>query len=451
MPTQVDASAAAGSLIAGKYRIEELLGRGGMGAVYAARHVRTGRRFAIKLLSRELTGDEGAEERFVREALLANSIQHPAIVEVYDVGRDRGVPYMVMKLLQGETLGARLERGPLSVEQTLTLMLPVIDAIGAAHALGIVHRDLKPDNVLIEREGGREFPRVLDFGIGKLLAGDARGPAITRPGTIIGTPEYMAPEQVRGDAELDARCDVYALGVMLFELLTGSLPHTASDLGTLLRAIAYGAPPSPRALRPDLPEHLDAVITRALSPHPANRYPTATALAQALHGDGPAILQSGLGGRVSGGRRSSTPAHDSGPRSLGFGPESASEPPNADCKIAGPSPWRLVPWRLVVGGVVLALVIGAAVRGGQGAVRVRGAGPQLNRAVAVVVPEVRSVPDASADASAAVPVATTTEVVAPAVRRVRAGGRRPPDAGRPAGRRSAGMPSLSSEILDPFQ
>src|SRR5689334_10766121 len=133
MASQAASGALAGALIAGKYRLEALLGQGGMGAVYAARHELTGRRFAIKLLSRELTGDPRAEERFMREALLASSIQHPAIVEVYDVGRDKGVPYMVMKLLAGETLGKRLERGPLAPDAAIALLMPVIDGIAAAH------------------------------------------------------------------------------------------------------------------------------------------------------------------------------------------------------------------------------------------------------------------------------------------------------------------------------
>jgi len=142
-----------GDLIADKYCVEAEIGRGGMGAVYSARHVGTGRRFAIKLLNPQLAGDVEAEARFLREATLASAINHPAIVEVYDVGRHGGSPFMVMKLLEGESLGQRLKRGPLPPDQAIAALLPVLDGIAAAHAHGIVHRDLKPDNILLQRDG----------------------------------------------------------------------------------------------------------------------------------------------------------------------------------------------------------------------------------------------------------------------------------------------------------
>ena len=335
MASQVEASAAAGALIAGKYRLEALLGRGGMGAVYAARHVLTGRRFAIKLLSRELTGDAGAEERFMREAMLASSIQHPAIVEVYDVGRDRGMPYMVMKLLQGETLGERLCRGPLAPDEAIRLLLPVIDGIAAAHAHGIVHRDLKPDNVLIEREGEREHPRVLDFGISKLLGGDTRRPAITRPGMIIGTPDYMAPEQVRGESALDARCDVYALGVMLYEMLTGSLPFSGKDLPALLLAITEGTAPGIRTRRAELPSELESAVAHAMEPDRELRYRDAAELGRALLALG-LVRPSQLNLQAPGLRGSSTPGR---PPRLHASPPRGSAPvrePRGSAPASGP-------------------------------------------------------------------------------------------------------------------
>jgi len=269
---------ASGTVIAGKYRLETLLGRGGMGAVYAARHAVTGRRFAIKLLGRELCGDAGAEERFMREAMLASAIQHPAIVEVYDVGRDRGQPYMVMRLVEGETLSQRMRRGRLPACDAIALLLPVIDAVAAAHAAGVVHRDLKPDNVMIERDGDTEQPRVLDFGVSKLICEGART-RITNPGMLIGTPDYMAPEQVRGEANLDARTDIYALGVILYEMLTGKLPYDAEDCPELLRKILLGGAPGVRMHDPGLSPDLEAVVARAMASARELRHQDASELA----------------------------------------------------------------------------------------------------------------------------------------------------------------------------
>jgi serine/threonine-protein kinase len=281
-PPGRDARRAASSVvIAGRYRVESMLGRGGMGSVFAARHVVTGRRFAVKLLGRALCGEPSAEERFTREALLASAIQHPAIVEVYDVGRHRGRPYMVMRLLQGETLSQRLKHGPLPPAEVIALLLPVIDAVAAAHAAGIVHRDLKPDNVMIEREGKRDLPRVLDFGVSKLI-GEAPRSRLTHPGALIGTPDYMAPEQVRGDAKVDGRADIYALGVMLYEALTGKLPYRAEQCPALLRQILLGGAPGVRSHDPRLPEPLEAVIARAMHHVRESRHQSAHELAADL-------------------------------------------------------------------------------------------------------------------------------------------------------------------------
>jgi serine/threonine-protein kinase len=285
MPTRVAPSGAQQGpdtvVIAGKYRLESELGRGGMGAVYSARHVVTGRRFAVKLLGRELRGDARAEARLLREATLASAIQHPAIVEVYDVGVDRGQAYMVMRLVHGETLSRRLERGALQPAEAIALLLPVIDAVAAAHACGIVHRDLKPDNVMIEREGAGEQPRVLDFGISKLMSSDVRS-RITHPGVLIGTPEYMAPEQVRGESNLDARTDIYSLGVMLYEMLTGCVPYEAEECPELLAKIIEGGAPGVRALRPELSAELEAVVARAMAVAPEQRHGDAGELAREL-------------------------------------------------------------------------------------------------------------------------------------------------------------------------
>jgi len=270
-----------GDLIAGKYRLESELGRGGMGAVYAVRHGSTGRRFAIKLLNRELSGNADAEARFLREAMLASSINHPAIVEVYDVGRADDTPYMVMKLLEGETLAQRLERGPLRPEEVVELLLPVLHGVAAAHGHGIIHRDLKPENIMLARDSGTVQPKILDFGISKLLSADART-RLTLTGVSIGTPLYMSPEQVRGDDDVDGRTDVYALAVILYQSLTGSMPFDGNNYADLVVKIVMGNAPGIRAWNPDLPAELEAIVSRAMAAARDERHRSVSELAADL-------------------------------------------------------------------------------------------------------------------------------------------------------------------------
>jgi serine/threonine-protein kinase len=218
-----------GTLIANKYRIEQLLARGGMGAVYAARHAVTGKLVAVKWMLPTLGQIKGARERFLREACATARIAHPNIVDIYDVGSENGSVFLVMEFLRGETFAQRMARTNLSETDAVSLLMPALRAVAAAHAHEVIHRDLKPDNIFLccNDEGEELEPKVLDFGISKITTDEARDLALTHSGAVLGTPYYMSPEQVRGARNVDARADVYAFGVMLFEALTGQRPFEA--------------------------------------------------------------------------------------------------------------------------------------------------------------------------------------------------------------------------------
>ncbi|MBA3501591.1 MAG: serine/threonine protein kinase, partial [Deltaproteobacteria bacterium] len=259
----------------GQYRIERPLGSGGMGVVYIAMDMRLGRRAAIKQLLPALSSDHDIVERFFNEAKAAASINHPSIVEIYDVGwHSDGSAFFAMKLLEGESIARRMRtvrQFPLEIASTIARQ--VATALGAAHARGIVHRDLKPDNVMLVRDdevviGERAI--VLDFGIAKLFG---ENPAVskTRTGVFMGTPAYMSPEQCRGAADVDQRTDVYALGCIVFEMLAGRPPFIAQGGGEIVGMHQFVAPPDVRSLRSDVPEPLAALIARSLAKNPAER------------------------------------------------------------------------------------------------------------------------------------------------------------------------------------
>jgi serine/threonine-protein kinase len=274
----------------GNYRITQLLGEGGMGAVYLAEHPGIGRKAAVKVLHPELTRHTDMAARFFNEARAANAIHHPGIVEVFDFGTlPTGVSYIVMELLQGESLAGRLRKGgPLQMAAALEYATQAAAALGAAHKEGIVHRDLKPDNLYLvpdPRNPGREMIKVLDFGIAKLAGDpDAPGSVKTRTGTIMGTPVYMSPEQCRGTKEVDHRTDIYALGVILYEMLCGAPPFVSEGHGELIHLHISAPPPPPRSKNPAIPERLEAVVLRALVKDPAHRFQTMAELARALAG-----------------------------------------------------------------------------------------------------------------------------------------------------------------------
>lgn len=274
-----------GEVVAGKYRIDAFIARGGMGAVLAATHQVTGRRMALKWLLHDPEQDAEATHRLVREARAAARVRHPNVVDVYDVGEHDGALFLVMELLEGDTLHARLhQHGALDPRTTLAWLLPVLRGVEAAHQSGVIHRDLKPSNIFLCREPGisEPIPRVLDFGISKIAsaAGDGEQ-SLTRTGAVLGTPHYMAPEQLTGE-HADARADVYALGVILYQCLTGRQPFQDRNYNALVLQIAHATPVAIAELAPHVPSGLSAVVMRAMARERAARFASVEALIDAL-------------------------------------------------------------------------------------------------------------------------------------------------------------------------
>jgi serine/threonine-protein kinase len=289
-----------GRVIAGRYRVIGLLGEGGMGAVYVAEHTLLGRKVALKRLHPELAGNEKAVQRFHREARAAAATGHEHIVEVLDLGyAEDGAPYLVMEYLRGQSLAAVLRReGRMDPRRACDIVGQMLAALEAVHHQQIVHRDLKPDNVLLTRRGGRsDYVKILDFGISKMKCDENESFDLTRTGVMMGTPFYMSPEQARGVKNLDHRVDLYAVGVILYEAITGRVPFEADNYHQLLQAILRHEPRRPSELAPGVDPGLDAIVLRALSKEPAQRFPSAAAMLLALvpygarFGEG-AVLQS---------------------------------------------------------------------------------------------------------------------------------------------------------------
>jgi CheY-like chemotaxis protein/predicted Ser/Thr protein kinase len=254
-----------GTMLAG-YRIEERIGRGGMGVVYRAEHLNLRRRAAIKIIAPDLAESAGFRERFTREARIAAALQHPNIVAVYDAGEVDGLLYLAMQYIEGEDLAAMLRRERrLRPYRAIDVCRQVASALDAAHAMGLIHRDVKPANVLIA--GRTAF--LTDFGLTKQLDGGAQ---LTRPGDVVGSIHYVAPEQIEG-AQVTARTDVYSLACLLFHCLTGQVPFTRDGDVAVIYAHLSEEPPRLSALQPDLPPGLDAVMAKALDKSPDRRFP----------------------------------------------------------------------------------------------------------------------------------------------------------------------------------
>ncbi|MBX3162807.1 MAG: serine/threonine protein kinase, partial [Deltaproteobacteria bacterium] len=268
-----------GTTIAGRYTLESLLGEGAMGRVYRAHHVRSAsRRFAVKILVGDLAASPAMRRRFAREARTASRLDHPNLVGVVDSGRtERGLLYLAMELVEGRTLGAALREEALAPARVLHLAAQLCDGLAHAHARGIVHRDVKPDNILLVASGDSELARLADFGLATSTLDDGASPSTS---AVLCTPAYAAPEQLRG-RRVDPRADLYALGVTLFEMLTGALPFGADARTAAARKLA-GPAPSAGDLGAFVPARFAAVIARLLAPDPADRFASAAELKRAL-------------------------------------------------------------------------------------------------------------------------------------------------------------------------
>ncbi|WP_437616888.1 serine/threonine-protein kinase [Sorangium sp. So ce834] len=275
-------SLAEGSVIAGRYRLERMLARGGMGAIWVARHVQLDAAVAIKLMAPEYAASSTARARFEREARAAAQLKIPNVVHVHDYGIEGETPFLVMELLEGEDLETRLAReGRLSLSATLSVVAQVCKALRRAHETGIIHRDLKPANLFLARQDDEETVKVLDFGIAKaqgtLLAGKE-----TKTGTLVGSPYYMSPEQVRRSKTLDWRSDLWSVGVIAYRCVTGRLPFPGEEIGEVFVAICTEDVPLASSLAPELGPEVDRFFSRAFMREPERRFQSASELAEAF-------------------------------------------------------------------------------------------------------------------------------------------------------------------------
>lgn len=271
-----------GQVIADRYHVIKKLGEGGMGAVYLAEHVKMGRKSAIKVMTGSMSNDPDAISRFNREANNASRINHPNVCAIYDFGETPdGIIYLAMEFIEGKSLSGLLkETGPLPLNRATAILRQTADGLEVAHELGIVHRDLKPDNIMIATQAGRDLVKVVDFGIAKAVGGDDTGQKVTKTGLVVGTPEYMSPEQLSGD-KLDGRSDLYSLALVYYRMITGALPFQAeTSQETMIKRLTDDPMPLAQALPTGhFPAGLQPVMDRALARYPNDRYASAAQFA----------------------------------------------------------------------------------------------------------------------------------------------------------------------------
>jgi hypothetical protein len=339
------------------YRLDSLLGHGGMSIVYRAEHLSLGRTVALKLLEPQLSEDESFRERFARESRLAAGFDHPNVVPIYEAGEEDGVFFIAMRYVEGSDLKARIKRdGPLDPERTVDLIGQVASALNAAHQKGLIHRDVKPANILLASGHGMEesdHVYLSDFGVAKQPASDA----LTKTGMFVGTAEYAAPEQIEGQP-LDGRADIYALGCVLYECLTGDRAYDKDSEVALMYAHLLEPPPSVTAQRPDLPPEIDDVVSKAMAKSRDERYATARDLAADVR----RVL---LGERTRGAPTIAPPAGAPGQETVlaeapPGAPRAAPPPASPGPAAPGPAAWAKGNRRKLIIGLVAAALIAAA-------------------------------------------------------------------------------------------
>src|SRR5258705_7538887 len=271
----------------GQYKILDRIGAGGMGEVYRARDTRLGRTVAIRVLAANVAGDQERRERFLAEARATAALSHPNIAALYEIGEDQGQLFLVFEFVPGETLRTTIAGRPLNPRRALDLAIQIADALADAHAVGVVHRDIKPDNIIVTPKGNA---KILDFGLAKWTTGGAEREhaatmMATAAGTTLGTVAYMSPEQALGEA-VDERTDIFSLGIVLFEMLTGRLPFTGTTSTALALQIVQTPAPVPSSVNRSLPVELDAIVGKAMAKSLDQRYGSAAALAAELRSVG---------------------------------------------------------------------------------------------------------------------------------------------------------------------